>query len=386
MTQAYCFGLDATPLLHGERAIKRHSRNLLQALIQQQELRWKLLYIDRSGQTEGHLALTKNASEHVCRMPARLQQPLWKLFNWPSSKTWLGNIDAFYAPDLWFPPNRSAPTICTIRGLAYKTEPERCLADDVRSLNRAFAYASQHAQHFLAVSESCKKDLLHYSDIKAEQIHVISHGIDPCFFQQQACNSQDYLRQRFKLQKPYFLFVGVIAKHKNVQLLVEAMRILAHQCQHDLVLAGPFSGDFSQQLQDRVKQLGLQERVHFLGNIAQDNDDLYHLYHAATSFTFPSFYEGWCAPPLEAMACGTAVIASNVAPVYEVVQKAAISLPTDDVEAWAAAMLNMAKDPQQRQYWQQRGQQHSQQHTWQRSAKKLSTVMQMMTKQNASQA
>src|SRR3989442_8021850 len=169
-------GIEASIVLHGERAGRRHTRNLLGPLLRlHPKDDWALLYFDRRGTTPGRVPLPPTAGERVSRLPMRLQLTPWRVLGWPPVERWLGRIDVLYAPDLYFPPARRAPVLCTIHGVAYLAIPHLCESDKVRALVRAFAYARQRAQHFLAVSESTRQDLLRYTDLPAERIHVVTH-------------------------------------------------------------------------------------------------------------------------------------------------------------------------------------------------------------------
>jgi len=370
-------GLDATPLLHGERAVRRNSRNLLQQLTAIDNVDWRALYFDRKGNTEGRLGID---DEVLCRYPMKLLMPAWNSISWPSLEWIAGDdMDLFYAPDLYFPPAKRTPILTTVRGLAYLAVPEHCSIKNVQPLEKAFAYARKHADYFLAVSESTKQDILTLTDIPEEKIFVSSHGVDPVFRCVDAANSRMFVQHTFGVKRPYFLFVGAISTHKNVQLLVDALHRSTLDAL-DLVLAGPYEEPFTTQLRAHIASLGLSERVHLIGPISQGGDALVNLYTAAEAFLFPTFYEGWCAPPLEAMACGTVVISTQIPSVKEVTGSAAILLPVSDVEAWAVHMEKVVEDKQWQRGLIEAGLLHVRQHTWEKSAQKLLSVMQTIVR------
>jgi len=367
-------GIDATPLLHGERAVRRNSRNLLTALVQHQEIDWRLLYFDRKGNTPGRLGPEIAVQEVVCRWPVRLLLPAWRHLSRPALESFLGDIDLFYAPDLYFPPSEKTKILTTIRGVAYFAIPEHCAPGHVESLSKAFAYARKNANYFLAVSESTRQDILRYTDIPEDRIYVSSHGVDPAFHPIKRTDAQGYVARYYGVDRPYFLYVGVVAAHKNVSLLIDAMLAASAMQETDLVLAGPWQEPFTSQLRCRLERAGLTKRVHMTGPVGQGNDALPNLYSAAVALVFPTLYEGWCAPPLEAMASGTPVIASDIAPVREVAGEAGILLPTDDPGAWGMAMEKVAGDEQWHDKLSIAGLTHVKQHTWERSANRLIDV------------
>jgi glycosyltransferase involved in cell wall biosynthesis len=372
-------------VLHGERAGLRHTRNLLDPLLRlHPEDDWALLYFDRRGTTPGRVPLpAMGARERVSRLPMRLLLPPWRMLAWPPVERWLGRIDVLYAPDLHFPPARRAPVLCTIRGVAYLAIPQLCESETVRGLGRAFTYARRRAQHFLAVSESTRQDLLRYTDLPAERIHVVTHGVDPAFEPMNRARCRAFVGQRFGLSRPFALYVGVIGRHKNIMGLLEAMAAAAPKVPDlDLVLAGPFEPEI-ERARAFVARSGLEHRVHFLGAVGQQDDTLTQLYNAALALVHPTFYEGWCATPLEAMACGTPVVASDIPSVREVVGEAGVLVEPHDVEAWKNQLTRIAQDGAWRTTLAGKGLRHVRQHTWERAARRLRHVLSLVQEAEA---
>jgi len=378
-------GIEASIVLHGERAGLRHTRNLLDALLRlHPEDDWALLYFDRRGTTPGRVPLPAiGARERVSRLPMRLLLTPWRVLGWPTVERWLGRIDVLYAPDLHFPPARRAPVLCTIRGVAYLAIPQLCESETVRRLVRSFTYARQRAQHFLAVSESTRQDLLRYTDLPAERIHVVTHGVDPAFEPMNRSRCRAFVGQRFGLSRPFALYVGVIGRHKNIMGLLEAMAAASPKVPDlDLVLAGPFEPEI-ERARAFVARSGLEHRVHFLGAVGQQDDTLTQLYNAALALVHPTFYEGWCATPLEAMACGTPVVASDIPSVREVVGDAGVLVEPHDVEAWKNQLTRIAQDGAWRTALAGKGLRHARQHTWERAARRLRHVLSLVQEAEA---
>jgi len=371
-------GIDGSILLHGERAGKRHSRNLLKQLLRRFDRdEWRLLYFDRRGNTPGRVALASNGvvRETVSRIPMRLLSPTWRRLGYPPAEDWLGPVDVFYAPDLYFAPTRRAPVLSTIRGVAYLAIPHLCAPEKVCALTDGFEYARRRAHHFLAVSESTRQDLLRLTDIPPDRIHVVTHGVDPIFRPLDRAECRWSIARKFGIERPFLLYVGVIGRHKNVMGILNAYSASGlHREGMGLVMAGPFESEI-ENARSFVAHEGLEQSVHFIGNLNQDDASLVELYNSAVALVHASFYEGWCATPLEAMACGTAVVASDIPPVREVVQDAAILAPPDDLDAWKEAMVRIAGDENHRLVLVEKGLLHVKQHTWKRAAKRLRRVL-----------
>jgi glycosyltransferase involved in cell wall biosynthesis len=124
-----------------------------------------------------------------------------------------------------------------------------------------------------------------------------------------------------------------------------------------------------------VVQSGIERFVHFTGNVTQKDNTLVELYNAALALVHPSFYEGWGTTPLEAMACGIPVVASDIPSVREVVQDSALLVSPDDLEALKLAMLKVAGEEDCRKELAARGLKHVAQHTWEQSARRLRQVL-----------
>jgi len=371
-------GIDASILLHGERAGLRHTRNLLQQLLRlYADDEWKLFYFDRKGNTPGRITLSSDVrgQEIVSRIPRRLLVTPWRMLGYPAVEDWLGPIDVFYAPDLYFPPTRRAPVLCTVRGIAYLAVPHLLEPFIVRRLGKAFAYARKRAQHFLAVSESTRQDLMRLTDLRPDRIHVVTHGVDPAFRRLDRNSCRQLIMRRFGIRRPFLLYVGVIGRHKNVMGLLRAFSAADVQRQGiDLVLAGPFEPE-CERARSFIVRSGLERAVHLTGPVDQGSDVLVELYNAAMALVHPSFYEGWCATPLEAMACGTPVVASDIPSVREVLEDAAVLVSPDDIDAWKVAILRITEDETYRTDLAERGPKHASQHTWERAAQRLRKVL-----------
>jgi glycosyltransferase involved in cell wall biosynthesis len=368
--------LDATPAVHGQRAIRRNTRNLLTSLISRNHNNYGLLCFDRRRAAADKLFVhyEKISRKKICRYPITLLLPCWKRFGEPSIERFVGGVDLLYAPDLYFPPVNKGLVLTTIRGIVYLTHKDLLNPHHRQTLIKAFSYARLRSDYFLAVSDATRRDLLEHTDIHKDRIFVVTHGVDPQFKAIPKKRAREAVKQRFKLDHPYLVYVGALAINKNVLGLIEAFSIVTSKERNiDLVLVGP-EETAAQEAKERVKSKHLEEKVHFLGGVEQEGPSLVQLYSAAEMLVFPSFYEGWCAPPLEAMACGTPVVCSNIPAVAEVVGNAAIFADPKDPEDIAHAILKVLYDSDLRRRLILDGSAHVAQHTWERSAGRLESI------------
>lgn len=241
----------------------------------------------------------------------------------------------------------------------------------------ALGHLVQLADVIIVDSEATKKDLLDvYPGLKSS-IEVIYLGIDHTrFFQAAGGRLGDELRRKYQIRdEPYILFVGVLEPKKNLPNLLRAFERLRRTWKngrdHQLVLAGP-KGWMVEEIFSVAKEEGLQEWAIIPGAI--EDEDLPALYCGAEVFVFPSIYEGFGLPPLEAMACGVPVITSDTSSLPEMVGDAAITVSPYDIEGLAAAMRRVLEDQTLREEMRQKGLQRVQYFSWEKTARQTLKV------------
>lgn len=368
-------GLDMSPVVHGARAVSHCTACMARELIKYEDIDLNLIYFDYKFQTEKYLRPIGNrCKEKVIPVPYRLLIPVWKRFSWPYFEMISPGCDVLYVNDFYFSPTKNALVLATIHGLSYKVIPKRISSRLVQSFNQGLLYILKHADYLIAVSETTKKELIRYVGVNPERIYVVTHGVDKQF--RQHANKKevwDHLTSIYNLNRPYILYVGTIGMHKNIMGVLSAYEGLSSKISHELVMAGPpdSAWDWAHRF---VGENNLSGRVHFLGTVNQTGDNLLDLYNGADLFVFPSFYEGWTSPPLEAMACGTPVITSNCSSLPETVGNAAIQIDPNNSESLAYEMERVLSDRTLQTELIKTGLDHVSSHTWEKAAKKLIEV------------
>jgi glycosyltransferase involved in cell wall biosynthesis len=367
--------IDATSVAHGSRAIRRHSKNLIETIIRRDAINdYKLLYVDWRRQYKRYVSFSENRSvrEHVVPVPSRLLNSTWQKFSLPKAEWFVGEFDIFYATDLYFPPSQKGLVLGTVRGIVYHMIEDKLDPDKVVSLKKGLAYTLKHADYLLAVSNQTKNDLIERLDIPADRIYVVSHGVDPCFKRLQDHNAlSKRLNEKWKFSSQYILYVGVIGHHKNIMGLLRAFSILRKSgFEIPLVLAGP-PGSAWEEVKAWIAKNDFKNSIYLTGLIDQDSEELIDLYNGSSLFVFPSFYEGWTSPPLEAMACGTPVITSNCSSLPETVGDAAIKVDPNNTEDLAYEMERVLSDKMLQSELINKGFDHIALHTWEKAAAKL---------------
>lgn len=227
------------------------------------------------------------------------------------------------------------------------------------------ALALRASRHCLAISQATRRDVLAHFRVSPAHITAIPLAADPAFRPQPAHAIED-IRAPYNLPEHFVLYLGSNKPHKNLVRLIEAWARIAPQAPTtDLVIAGAWL-DRHPEPRQRAVALGLDDRVRWLGPVA--GDDLPALYAAATAFVFPSLYEGFGLPPLEALACGTPVACSNTSSLPEVVGDAALTFDPTSVEAIAAALCRLLDNPALRDDLHERGLARAATFSWQQTA------------------
>jgi len=370
--------IDATPVAHGRRAIRRHSKNLVEALLRRDlDNKYGLLYIDWHRRRDRYVQIPKDrqVKEFVIPVPARLVKSLWRRVGLPLAEWVAGNLDVFYATDLYFPPSLQAVVLGSVRGIAYYTIKEKLDPKEVALLIDGLTYTLKHADYLLAVSCSTREEMITRLNVPRDRIYVVHHGIDPRFKKLEDRDSlSKRLVQKLGFSSPYILYVGVIGHHKNIMGLLKAFSILySNGTDVPLVLVGP-PGSAWYQAKNWIKEQRLENLVHLTGLVDQDSNELNDLYNGACLFVFPSFYEGWSAPPLEAMTCGIPVITSNCFSLPETVGDAAIMVDPNGIESLAFEMERVLSDEDFRMTLIEKGFNHVAHYTWDEAAKKFIEV------------
>jgi glycosyltransferase involved in cell wall biosynthesis len=242
------------------------------------------------------------------------------------------------------PPWAPCPVVTTIHDVAFRRFPHLFPLKHRVLLNRLIPLAVHHAAAVITGSEATKRDLVEFYDLSPEKVRVTPYAADPLYRPMERGEAQRAVRRRLGVPVPYVLSVGVLQPRKNLPRLVRAFNRIAQSVPHRLVLVGK-EGWANEELSQAVAEAPPGREPHFTGYVA--DADLPPLYAGADLFIYPSLYEGFGLPPLEAMACGTPVITSNTSSLPEVVGDAGVTVDPLDETAIAAAIQDLLSDPQQ---------------------------------------
>ncbi|MGE5619282.1 MAG: glycosyltransferase family 4 protein [Sphingomonadaceae bacterium] len=240
-----------------------------------------------------------------------------------------------------------AKSVVTMLDLSFLRLPHSFNRGNRIYLSTMARLSAHRCDRILTISESTRQDVIHFFGVPGDKVEVTYLGVDPVFKPAEPGLLARFRSER-RLPERFLLYVGTLEPRKNVERLVEAYaRTRAdYQIPHKLVLGGA-KGWLYDRIFARVRELGLETEVLFTSYIPYDELPLW--YNCADIFIYPSLYEGFGLPPLEAMACGTAVITSSVSSLPEVVGDAAITVNPFDVDALARAIASVLEDATLRQ-------------------------------------
>ena len=278
----------------------------------------------------------------------------------------LQGIDIFHATDTVLP----LLTGTTLHDLVFRIYPETHTVYNRSFLKIMLPRFLKAAVSVIADSYSTKIDAEHFYRVSSDRLHVVYPGVGSQFKPVLDQNKLAFIRQPTVFLSDTYLYVGSIEPRKNLIRLIEAFSHLNRK-DISLVIAGRKGWRYSA-IFEHVGTLGLEEKVIFAGFVP--DDDLPALYSNAVAFAFPSLYEGFGLPTLEAMACGTPVVSSNTSSLPEAAGEAAILIAPQDVQSWVDAINNLSCNPQLREELRQKGFRRVKDFSWDLAAEKTLSI------------
>jgi Glycosyltransferase len=334
--------LDLSPVVHQKAGLASYARELTTQLIQMDAgISWSAFHYDRHPPVPLPAPLDALPrygvpwGAHRWRLTTALRH-----FLGLSMDRFFAGVDLFHATEHLLPRFSSVRTVFTLHDLIFLFYPEAH-----KPLNRWFLTLMmprflRAADAVIAVSECTKRDAMRLYGLDEAKIRVIYEGVSPRF-RPASPEAIAAVRARYNLPECFILYVGTIEPRKNLTALLEAFHHLLATHDLRLVIVGKkgwlYEGFFR-----RLRELGLEDRVIFTGYVP--DEDLPAIYSAADLFVFPSLYEGFGLPVLEAMACGTPVVCSNTSSLPEVAGDAALLVDPTDVRALAGAIERVLTD------------------------------------------
>lgn len=361
-------GIDYTPAYEQGAGIGRSVRGLVSALAMiDADIDYRLFIAGASNQN-----LPPSLAPNFRYYPSRIS-PMWWARIWHRAQIpycveyMLGKIGLYHATDFVLPPiHKQTKSIVTIHDLSYIRVPETASPSLKKYLDVVVPRSIARATHVHAVSETTRQDIITLYNTPPEKVSVIFNAVEPRFKPMDI--SKDILTKYHIPDAPYIISVGTVQPRKNYSRLVKSLVQLRQKHDVHLVIAGG-RGWLEDEFYATIQQTGMTDYVHVTGFVA--DEDLPTLYSGAICMAYPSLYEGFGIPVLEAMACGTPVLTSTTSSLPEVAGTSAILVDPYDIDAIHNGLERLISDQDLRKTLSEKGLSQAQKFTWEHSAHQL---------------
>lgn len=344
-------GIDARFLTHPQvGGFKTYSENLILALSEIDSENEYILYVDRPPNQKTRLPKRSNFKVHIVPSNLPLIGMPWREQISLSRQVNRDRLDIFHSPCLTAPLRAPCPLVVTLHDMIWFFSNEfarkKPWSAHRKVMDMYYRFvperAARNAAAVLTVSQAAKESIVRHLGLPDEKIFITYEAANS-IYRQVGEEQIEAVRQKYMLNSEFILAIGSADPRKNISTLVQAYSLLPVALQQRFQLVNVWTHQFlAPELKKQIEVLGLGDRVTFLQQVSDENLAL--LYNAASLFVFPSRYEGFGLPLLEAMSCGTPVIAANNSSIPEVTGDAALLFAADDVEAMARQMSQLLID------------------------------------------
>lgn len=365
-------GIDISQIVYEGTGVATYTRSLVEALLRVDRDNKYVLFGSSLRNRQPLNDFVKsldagNIKKKFSPLPPKVLEFLWNGIHVLPIEAFTGELDVFHSSDWLEPPTSRAKRITTIHDFAVFKYPEtfakRGGHDIVENQKRKLHFVKHYSDLIIAVSETTKKDAMEILKIPEEKIKVIYEAADQIYYRREAQEIAE-VRQKHKIEGDYLLCVGTREPRKNLDRVVMAFaEIAAANKDLTLVIAGKYgwgedlAGDQLSAIGNRIKLLGYVEK-----------EDLARLYSGAGAFVYPSLYEGFGLPILEAMNCGAPVITSNLGSMKEIAGGAALLVNPHSVEDIAGAVSKVLRNKEVREKLKLAGERRAKDFSWEKSA------------------
>ena len=290
---------------------------------------------------------------------------------WTKFSSLFRHFDVYHEPNFVPMDFPASKIVTTIHDLSFMLYPQWHPKERVEFMEKNFASRLKLSDVILTVSEYGKREVEKYVGIPGDKIRVVYNAVDERFRPLSKASVTTYLRAK-RYPEDYVLFVGAVEPRKNLETLIGAFGDIERSFGNlHLIIVGP-KGWLYESVFKKVEELGLTNKVHFTGFVA--DEELIYLYNGAQVFVYPSFYEGFGIPVLEAMACKIPVIVSNTSSLPELVGDAGMLVDPHSQEGFAEAMRKVLGDKDEAERLSEKGYLRSANFSWEKSAKALMDI------------
>lgn len=366
-------GINAQILNDAATGVARYAENMIRALLSLESRHSFVLFGGASFAGPGIRVVPTSST-----IDTSARRILWEQLVLPG-KARAEGVDLLYYPDHTGPLLvKHCQIVITIHDLAFLSMPETHQPARRMYKSMTFHRSVVQSDKIVADSDSTQRECVNQAGIPKEKIVVVHGGVDPSMHRENDAEILSGVKTKYGLKDRFILYVGTLERRKNLVRLVHSFAKLKKNgsMRHQLVLAGG-RGYGYEEILEAARTDGVTEDISFPGFV--EEEDMSPLYSLADLLVYPSLYEGFGFPPLEAMACGCPVIASNVTSLPEVVGDAGLLIDPSDTTALSEAILHVVSDREVHKSMVAKGYERVKKFSWQNSAQKLLGVFDSMT-------
>ena len=367
-------GIDISQIVYEGTGVSNYTRSLVEALVKASNndefvLFGSSLRIRRPLKEFLKNLQAKNVKGKFSYLPPKLLEFLWNGVHLFPVEYFVGEIDVFHSSDWLEPPTKNAKKITTIHDLTVFKYPETFSPtgghDIVKNQKRKLFFAKRECDIIVCVSETTKQDVMEILKIPERKLRVVYEAPDPFYSPRSEDNIQK-IKEKFNIGGDYLLCVGTREPRKNLERAIIAFAEISRvYADLTLIIAGKYGwGNDSSKF--KVQSAKLESRVKILGYV--EKEDLPALYSGAQAFIYPSLYEGFGLPILEAMACGCPVVTSNLGSMKEIAGEAAILVDPVSISGIANGIAKIVGDSKTRNRLINEGQRRNLEFSWEKTA------------------
>lgn len=368
-------GIDARSLEEPEpTGVSRYLGNLLRQFVAVAPENKYVLFFKSGIPSHDYLATPAIEARHVRMGLAPKKKVIWEQLFLPRA---LSGVDVLFSPSYLTPRSATVPAVVAIHDITFELNPQWFSPLERLKMRTLTKSAAEKAAQVIAVSNATKEDICRYYKIAAEKVRVIHGAADPFFFESAKMSEkdEDECRQKFGLQGSFVLYVGSIFSRRNVPALLDAFKDLVWEGRDlMLMLVGEDRTYPPQDIKGKIAGSGIEDRIVWIDHIRET--DLARLYNSAEVFVYPSSYEGFGLPVVEAMACGTPVVTGNNSSLREIAHDAAILVddPRQSQQIFEA-LVSVLDDPRKSEDLSNKGRLRASTFSWETAARETLRVL-----------
>lgn len=322
-----------------------------------------------------------NFNIEACRfLPYSVYTRMWNYLPIKYNSLFKNKADIYHFFNFIVPPKVDGKVIVTVYDMVYKVFPETMYNSNYRRLEKNLRYSVDRADTIITISESSKREIIKYLNVDPNKIEIVPPGVEMEAYNRQF--DKDKLMQvkdKYNLPEEFMLYLGTLEPRKNIESIIDAFSLYkkSNEDSIKLVIAGN-KGWMYESIFERVKSLNIEDQVVFTGYV--DENDKPYVYEMSTIFIFPSLYEGFGIPVLEAMASKVPVITSDISSLKEVCGDAALFVNPKDLDAICDDITKLRQNPNIGKQLIEKGLTRCKNFTWEKSAAKLINIYEKLSR------